>query len=345
MNALLTAEVSARAKELEKFLDIVSAGWMKDEVILSEDEMVELVKSKDFAIIITSYDPITKRVIDSAPNLKLIVCTRANPVNVDVEYATKKGIKVSYAPGRNSTCTAEYTVALMLSITRKIPMAYAALKQGEHTSDIPMEKNTSDGLRRDITWALGADTPYVLYKGYQLSGKVLGVVGYGSIGRRVADLCRAFGMEIMAYDPFLIERELEGVTLTDTLSELAEKSDIMTIHCKDTPETYHLINKSVFNSMKESSYLINTSRGVLVDEQALIEALRTHEIAGAAVDVFDVEPIAMDHPFITELDNVVITPHLAGATYDAIENHTEQMLIDINHFVHNEPLEYQYVIH
>lgn len=96
--------------------------------------------------------------------------------------------------------------------------------------------------------------------------------------------------------------------------------------------------------MKESAYLINTSRGVLLDEAALIEALRNHIIAGAAVDVFDIEPIATDHPFITELDNVVITPHLAGATYDAIDNHTSQMLADVRHFINGEPLEYQYVI-
>lgn len=344
MNALLTAEVGLKAKELEDMVNVVSAGWMKDEVILSEDEMVELIKSRDFEILITSYDPITKKVIDSAPHLKLIVCTRANPVNIDLEYAAEKGIKVSYAPGRNSTCTAEYTVALMLSITRKIPMAYSALKQGMHTNDTKMETETTEGLRRDVTWALGADTPYVLYKGYQLSGKVLGVVGYGSIGRRVASLCRAFGMVIMAYDPFLNGEDLDDVILTDTLEELAEKADIMTIHCKDVPENYHLINKNILEHMKKSAYLINTSRGVLIDETALIEALRDHVIAGAAVDVFDVEPIATNHPFITELDNVVITPHLAGATYDAIDNHTSQMLADVRHFINGEPLEYQYVI-
>lgn len=344
MNALLTAEVGANVKELDKIVNVVRGGWMQDEVILSEDELIELAKKDDFQIIITSYDPITKKVIDSIPNLKLIVCTRANPVNVDIKYATEKGIKVSYSPGRNSICTAEYTVALMLSITRRIPMAYAALKNGIHTSEIPMAKNLAEGLGRDITWALGGDTPYVLYKGYQLSGKTLGVVGYGSIGMRVANLCRAFGMNIMAYDPFLNGKKYPEVKLVDTLEELAEKADILTIHCKDTPETYHLINESIFNHMKRSAYLINTSRGVLIDEPALIEALRENKIAGAAVDVFDSEPIAKDHPFITELHNVVITPHLAGATFDAIDKHTEQLITDVKHFINGEPLDFEYLI-
>ncbi|WP_213996455.1 MULTISPECIES: 2-hydroxyacid dehydrogenase [Tepidanaerobacter] len=345
MKALLTAEVSQEAKELEALLEIVYAGWYKDGVILTEEQMSNLVAAHNVDIIITSYDPITRKVIDSSPNLKLIVCTRSNPVNIDAEYAAKKNILVSYAPGRNSICTAEYTVAMMLSITRKIPMAYAALKSGKHTKDIEENNKTKpvEGLRRDVTWSLGIDTPYVLYKGNQLYKKTLGIVGYGTIGQRVGQLCKAFGMNILAYDPYKSTSE-DGAIFTSTLKELAEQSDIITVHCKDTPQTYHIIDESVFKSMKRTAFFINTSRGAIVDENALINALLNDEIAGAALDVFDEEPIPKDHPFITKCNNVVITPHLAGATYEAIENHTEQLLTDIKHFLNHEPLEYEYKV-
>ncbi len=341
MKALLTAEVSSKAKELENWLDVVYAGWYRDGVILSEDEIAKLVADNNVDIIITSYDPITKKVIDSSPNLKLIVCTRANPVNVDVEYARKKNILISYAPGRNSTCTAEYTVALMLSITRKIPMAYAALKSGKHLAK-NHENKTLSGLRRDVTWSLSHESPYVLYKGNQLYGKTLGIVGYGSIGRKVAAICKAFGMKILVYDPYISDADDDDVVFTATLTELAEQVDILTVHCKDVPETYHLIDKSVFSSMKKTAYFINTSRGCIVDEEALIEALLNNDIAGAALDVFDKEPLSADHPFITKCKNIVITPHIAGATYEAIENHTEQLLTDIKNFLHKKPLVYEY---
>lgn len=344
MKALLTAEVSSRAKELEDYLDVIYAGWYSEQVILAEEQMISLVSENEVDIIITSYDPITRKVIDSSSKLKLIVCTRANPVNVDTDYAKEKGILVSYAPGRNSDCTAEYTVAMILAITRKIPQAYAALKQGIHTKPLSVDNSerTIDGLRKDVTWALGKDTPYVLYKGFQLRNKTLGVVGYGSIGRKVADICRAFGMKIISYDPYYPDKSEEDVFFVDTLTHLAEQADVITIHAKDTPETLHMIDKSVFSSMKKTAYFVNTSRGALIDEEALIEALLNNNIAGAALDVYDSEPISIDHPFITQCDNVVITPHIAGATYDAIENHTVQLLTDVKHFLRNEPLEFHY---
>lgn len=341
MKALLTAEVSKEhIKELEDIIDIEYAGWVEEKKILSEEQMMDLVKDKE--ILITSYDPVTKNVIDAAPGLKLIVCTRANPVNIDTNYTKQKGIKVSYAPGRNSDCAAEFTVALMLSIMRRIPMAYADLHNGKHVADRKQENETKEGLRSDVTWALDDNSPYVLYKGFQMNGRTLGIVGYGSIGQRVGKICRGFGMNILIYDPFVDPNTLEENTTSVSFDELLNKSDVITVHCKDTPETYKLINEDAFNKMKKTAYFINTSRGALVDEKALINALLNHDIAGAGLDVFESEPIAKDHPFLTQCDNIVITPHLAGATYDAIINHTNMMVKDVKHFVNNEPIEYDY---
>jgi len=343
MLALCTAEVSQYIKTLERDIDIVYEGWARDQVILTEDEMVDLMNKYQPDILFVSYDPITKKVIESSKNLKLIVCTRANPVNVDYKYLREKHIPLSFSPGRNSDSAAEFTVALMLSVMRRIPNSYRDLKNGLHTAKVSEEKDTREGLRRDVTWALGKDTPYILYKGYQMKGRTVGIVGYGSIGRRVADICRGFGMKVMAYDPFLPnEFKNDDAVFTEDILELAEKSDVLTVHCKDTPETYRLINKNVFNHMKKDSFFINTSRGILVNEEDLIDALKNKTIGGAALDVFDSEPIAYNHPFLTECENVIITPHLAGATYDAIENHTIQLVEDVKHFLNNEPLEYGY---
>lgn len=341
LKALLTAEIDYEAfRFLEDYIDIEYEGWFKNSEILAEENLAQLIVGKD--ILITSYDPVTKYVMDSSPNLKLIVCTRATPVNIDINYARQKGIKVSYAPNRNSDCTAEFTVALMLSITRKIPMAHMDLHNGKYTGSEKTSTDIRDGLKRDVTWSLGKDTPYVAYKGIQLRGHKVGIIGYGGIGRRVGAICHAFGMDVLVSDPYLTQTDVEDYAKLLDFNEVLSQSDIITVHCKDVPETEKLINEEAFNHMKKSAYFINTSRGILVDESALIQALRDGKIAGAAIDVYNSEPIAENHPYLKELNNVVTTPHLAGATYDAITNHTHQLATDILHFIHHEELEFEY---
>ncbi len=342
MQVLCTAETSPEIQQLEKVIQIHYAGWATEQRILSEDEMAELMAVHQPEILLTSYDPITRRVIESSSKLKLVVCTRANPVNVDDACLREKGIPLSYAPERNSDSTAEYTVAMMLSVMRRIPNAHHDLKTGLHTAEEKPVQDTKAGLRRDITWALGKDTPYVHYKGFQMKGRTLGIVGYGSIGRRVGEICRAFGMKIMVYDPYLPEEEKDDAVFADTLLELAQEADVLTVHSKDTPETFQMINREFLRHMKPSAFFINTSRGALVDEEALVEALASRKIAGAALDVFESEPIWENHPLLKECDNVVLTPHLAGATHDAIENHTRQLVTDVTHFLKGEDLEFEY---
>lgn len=339
---LCTAETGKLIKALEGLGQVEFKGWAAEQRILSEEELCNLMETYEPDILITSYDPVTRKVIDSSKNLRLVVCTRANPVNVDTGYLRERGIPLSYSPERNSDCTAEYTVAMMLSIMRRIPMAYHDLKKGLHTVDEAGENEVREGLKRDVTWALGKDTPYIQYKGYQMKGRTLGVVGYGSIGRRVASICRGFGMKIIAFDPYLDKSAFEDVYFTDSLIELANKADVVSIHSKDSPSTYHIIDKEFLDNMKSDAFFVNTSRGALVDEAALVEALREGRIMGAALDVFESEPIKRDHPFLGELGNCVVTPHLAGATYDAIDNHTEQLVRDVIHFINGEDLEFEY---
>lgn len=342
LKILVTAEVNIDIiKEIESYGEVLYEGWGKHHRKLTEDEIIELAEDKD--ILITSYDPVTSKVIDSCKNLKLIACTRSNPVNIDMHYARKKGIQVIFAPGRNSDSTAEFTIAMMLNISRYIPNAYMELKSGKHLSENSFNNTSFSGLQEDVTWDLRAGSPYVTFKGMQLKGHILGIIGYGDIGRRVSKIAAAFGMKIYVYDPFMSFINInDNIVQKVTFDKLLEESDFVSCHCKVNEKTRGLIGKNEFKKMKKTSYFINSSRGAIVDETALIEALRNKEIAGAALDVFESEPLYKEHPFIKELDNVLVTPHLAGATYDAIDNHSHMVVEDVKNFINNEKLIYEY---
>lgn len=342
MEILLTAEFDKNIlKELKDLFEITYAGWFTEERVLEEKELIDLIKDKE--IFITSYDNVTGSVIEAGNKLKLIACTRANPVNIDVKAANERGIKVIYTPGRNADTTAEFTIAMMLSIARKIPMMYQDLKNGKFLSDKKVENKTLGGLRQDITWALGGDSPYILYKGAELYGKSLGIIGYGNIGRKVGNIAKAFGMNLLIYDPYAKVPEVQGENERFcSFDYVIKNSDFITCHCSVTEATRNLINKEAFNLMKENAYFINTSRGAIVDEGALIEALRSKRIAGAAVDVFESEPLDKNHPFIKELDNIVVTAHIAGATWDVISNHSKMIVSDIKRFNNEEEMIYEY---
>ncbi len=343
MKIFFTAEYDEQQlKPLYEMGEVVKDGWAIGLPKMPEEELME--KSADADIIITSYDDITRAVIENAPNLKLIACTRATPVNVDMAAAKERGIPVIYTPGRNSDTTAEMTVGLILSIARKIPMAYKALKEGKFTADPNAQKVTKEGLKVDMVWDMEPGSPYMVFKGTQLHGKTLGIVGYGSIGRRVGKIARAFGMELLIYDPFLCPIDLEevGVKKAEKLEDLMKNADFITCHMKITPETTGIISREMIALMKPTAYFINSSRGAILDEEALIDALREKRIAGAAFDVYAKEPIASNHPYITELDNVVITPHIAGATDDVLINHTKQIVADVKRFSEGRRMLYEY---
>ncbi len=343
MKIFFTAEYEEEAlKPLYEMGEVVKDGWALGLPKMAEEEFAK--KAADADIIITSYDDITRKVIENAPNLKLIACTRATPVNVDMEAAKERKIPVLYTPGRNSDSTAEMTIGLMLAIARKIPMAYKALKEGKYTGSADAQKATKEGLKADVIWDMKMDAPYMVFKGTQLHGKTLGILGYGSIGRRVGKIARAMGMALLIYDPYVGEVEVDepGVRKALTVEELMEESDFITCHMKVTPSTTGIVSRERIALMKPTAYFINASRGAILDEEALIDALREKRIAGAAFDVYESEPIAGSHPYITELDNVVITPHIAGATSDVLVNHTKQVVGDVRRFLNGEPLLYQY---
>jgi D-3-phosphoglycerate dehydrogenase len=256
-----------------------------------ENELVNLIKGHH-GLIVRSKPVVTRRVIEAADQLLVIARAGVGVDNIDVEAARERGIEVINSPEATVTSVAELAVGLMLAVARKIAFSDRKMRAGEWV------KNYAEGT--------------------ELSGKVLGVIGAGRIGSIVARICRfGFNMQILYYDPVKNPKlEEEAGAKYATLEEVLKTADIVTIHVPLTPETKHLINEEKLKLTKKTAILINTSRGAVVDTNALVKALREGWIAGAGLDVYEEEPLPPGHP-LTTLDNVVLTPHIGASTHEA----------------------------
>jgi D-3-phosphoglycerate dehydrogenase len=241
--------------------------------------------------------PISASVLEAGDSLEVVGAARGGVENVDIDTAKENDVAVLHAPGRNKNAVSDYAVSLLLTKVREIPHHTSALHAGEWSQEFSPDK-----LPRDI------------------EAMTIGIVGFGNIGQQVARRLTGFGPEILAYDPYQDEATFTSAGVEQvTLEELTERSDAVTLHARLTDETKGLLGADELERMKPSAILINSARGGLVDESALIEALQTGSIAGAALDVFETEPLSEDHPFL-EMDNVVLSPHTAGSTRDAVTN-------------------------
>ena len=249
---------------------------------------------KNVEILIVQFTPVSRSFIEAATALRIVGVLRGGTENVDVSFATRRGITVMNTPGRNARAVAECTLGMILAEVRNIARSHACLKSGQWRREYP----NSDAIP-------------------ELCGKTVGLVGYGDVGRLVAHYLQAFGSHVVAYDPYFCG-DPGRVQLVD-LPALLQQSDVISIHARLTEESHHLIGAQELALMKPTAILVNTARSGLVDEQALVEALQQRRIMGAAIDVFETEPLAPDHPLVT-LDNVTVTPHLAGSTIDAFRN-------------------------
>jgi D-3-phosphoglycerate dehydrogenase / 2-oxoglutarate reductase len=254
-----------------------------------DDDLAERIGDYD-AIVIRSATKLDRKLIERGTKLKVIGRAGVGVDNVDVEAATRQGIVVANAPESTVVSAAEHTIGLLVALSRNIPQAHAALKQGR------WERSQHGGV--------------------ELAGKTLGVLGFGRIGQQVARRAAGLGMHVVAYDPFVGRerfREL-GAERLETLAEIYGASDFVTLHLPLTSETRGSIGREALASMRDGVRIVNAARGELVDEEALVEALRSGKVAGAALDVFPYEPY--DGPLL-ELPNVVVTPHLAASTEEA----------------------------
>jgi glyoxylate reductase len=269
---------------LAKLHAVAGVDLYTGDAAIPADQLRARIADKD-AIVALLTDAIDRSVIDAAPKLKAIANVAVGFNNIDVAYATSRGIVVTNTPDVLTESVADFTWSLILAITRRLAEGERLVRRGEWKG-----------------WALD------LLLGTELRGKQLGLVGVGRIGRAVAARAPAFGMKVA----YTSRREIEGIGEAMSLDRLLLTSDIVSLHVPLTTETRHLIDKRALTRMKRSAYLINTARGPVVDEEALAWALQQHLLAGAALDVYEHEPTV--HPELMRLENVLLVPHLASGT-------------------------------
>ena len=261
---------------------------------LPEAELLPVVADAE-ALVVRSETKITRKVIESAPRLKVVGRAGVGVDNVDVEAATQRGIVVMNTPSGNTISTAELTFSMLLALARKIPQAHGSMKAGE--------------------WNRKS------FQGVEVYNKTLGILGMGRIGTEVARRAMAFGMQVVAYDPYLSLARAKAlqVELVENLDDIYTVADFITVHMPMTDETRGMLNTAAFAKMKKGVRVLNCARGGIVNEKDLYEAIKSGQVAGAALDVYETEPLPKEFP-LRDLPQVIMTPHLGASTEEAQEN-------------------------
>jgi D-3-phosphoglycerate dehydrogenase len=273
----------------------------------SPEELAE--RLDDHEVLVVHGAAVTDRVLDAAP-LRLVCCARGGPVNVDVAAASERGITVTTTPGKNARAVVELTLGFLIMLARGVGSSQRTLLDGTRLGESAFE---------------GAE-----FFGVELPGRTIGLVGYGNVGRGVAEVAGALGMRVLAHDPGLPGEAFgEGVEPV-TLEELLTRSEFVSLHARVTPQNENLVDAAAFARMRPGSFFINTARETLVDEAALLAAIRSRRLAGAALDVVRPTPVASRNPLLDE-PRVVITPHIGGATAETIERGVAMVAEEIVH--------------
>ncbi|MCH7738713.1 MAG: hypothetical protein IIC93_01030 [Chloroflexi bacterium] len=301
------------------FGDAVHEDWRDTGVMWDPEELGARLTKERFDAVVIERDFLFEETFATAENLKIAAICRAAVNQIDVDAATVHGVVVLNTPGRNANAVAELTIGLMLAVARRISES---------------ERYVREGL-----WQSPSD-PYTALRGAELSGRTLGIVGFGAIGRRVAEICKAIGMNIIVHDPYVDSDAVEAFGASArSLDDLIRTADVITLHAPPAPASTEngepLLGATRIATMKARSIVINTASAELVDTDALAAALAEGRLAGAGYDIFETAPIEPSHPFL-KLDNVVITPHIGGATDETIERHSRMISEDLGRFVRGE---------
>jgi phosphoglycerate dehydrogenase-like enzyme len=301
-------------------MEVVYDPWGPQHRIMMSEETAEKCKQTGAEALILEVDLCHEEVFE-AVNLKFVGVCRADPLNVDVDTATDKGVPVFYTPGRNADAVADLTIAFMICLLRHVITAHNLLRSGQFDPESP---SAFMAFFREMT-------------GFELGSRTVGIVGLGAVGCAVAKRLRAFEANIIAHDPYAPDQRfsLYGADRVE-LPELFRRADIVTLHAADVEETEGMITKDLIAAMKPEAFFLNLARAQLVDNDALYQALKLKKIAGAALDVFQSEPPRKDEPFL-HLDNVIVTPHLAGATHDVTRHQTDILLADLEAYRNGRP--------
>lgn len=291
--------------------------WLKkkEEVTLynerasTKEEFMERMREAEMAINVRAYSKFTEDVFKACPSLRFLSILGTGTDNVDLDAATRHRVVVTNTPGFAKEAVAEHALALMLSVARKICVIDAQIKAG----------NWPRGLM------------------IQLWGKTLGLIGLGAIGGQLARIGRGVGMRTLSwtFHPSPQREKEYGVEFL-SLQNLLQKADVVSVHLRSSPQAHHLIGEKELSLMKSSAILVNTARGSIIDESALVDALKEEKIAGAGLDVFDQEPLPEDSPLL-KLDNVVLTPHNAGMSPETIEKGARMAVDNVTNFLQGNP--------
>lgn len=274
-----------------------------------------LEKVKDANILVAHLNPVCSAYLEAAEKLEMVALLRSGMENVNKEKAKEKGVKIVLCPGRVSTPVADFTVGLMLAETRNIVRGDKGMRAGKWEVAYP-----NDG------------------RIHTLRNAVVGLIGYGQVGSKVAARLVPFGANVIVYDPYCTPERIEQAGFKPvSLEELLKTSDIVSMHFRLTPETEKMIGAEQIAMMKPSAYLVNTARAGLVDEEALVKALEEKRITGAALDVYMEEPLPLEHP-LRKLENVTLIPHLAGVCCELEELSMEILSVDLEHYLKGEKL-------
>ena len=318
MRAFITASFDPGCKaRLERLMPVVHEDWKERQSIYFDGaEFARKIQEVGADVLIVEADLVHADVLDTCA-LTMIGCCRGEPVNIDLELATRKGIPVFHTPGRNADAVADMTLAFMLMLLRHVPAVVATYRGGAGAV-----AQASDYLEL-----------YTRFTGRELNGVTVGLVGLGAVGREVVARLRGFRPRILAFDPY-VTAPPEGVTLVD-LEALLDQSDVLSLHAPVTPETTNLLSRERLARLKPTAVVVNTARAALTDENALYEMLAAGRLAGAALDVLSDEPLQPGNRFLA-LPNVVCTPHLGGATVD-VTRHQSAIVVDaIEHWLRGE---------
>ncbi len=313
MKIYITAPFSDEVIEnLQKNHEIVFEPWSEDAELMNEKELNRKLIEAGCDVFICESDIVTEKVLENVQNLKMICVCRAGVNDIDLEACTKKHILVTNTPGRNAEAVAEFTVALMIMSCRFISRGERAIREGRWVDN---------------------DTLYFQMRGIELPGRSVSFIGFGEVPKKLSKLLKAFGVKMYAYDPFVAQETADEYEVTMvSLEEAFERGDFVSNHLPVTKETKRLLDKRLFIKMKKEAVFLNTARAATIVEADIVNCLRNSKIAGACFDVFEEEPISMDSPLLA-LDNVIVTPHLAGASLDVVANHSQMVQKDITLFV------------
>jgi D-3-phosphoglycerate dehydrogenase len=315
-----TADLTPEGIEaLERIGPVTCLGWAAGEWFVEPERLSAALA--DAQVLIAGYEQIDRQVLNVAPNLRIIASVRGAPAaNIDIEAATERGIPVLHTVARTDHGVAEFTLALALALTRHLVPAAGWI------TGRPTDFDAGEEPYRSTVWGHAATSPQLAFTGYELHGRRLGIVGFGGIGRVVAQKFSGLGMQILVHDPFLAPDVIAAAgAVPVTLDELLPQSAIVTLHARLSASTRGMIGAHELRLMQPSSYLINTGRAGLIDPDALLAALDSGQIAGAALDVFDSEPPSANDRLAAH-PKVLATPHLAAWTVEMQQRHTASIV-------------------